>query len=148
MNDYAQTGFQSACSEFSENTLSLDEYFLLNSASRKIVRFGQHAPIFGINQNDLLLIDINKSPISGDLLLVANSSINGIYRFEYKNGHPTLWPGQIRLNQEDELILAPILLIIKELVSPSKIDHLKNSSTYLDNRRKQDSLIQWNLKKK
>ena len=148
MKDYAQTGFQSACSEFSESSLSLDEHFGIKDPAIKIVKIKVDAPLFGINKNDLLLIDMNKRPRSGDLIIVSNSGINGIYRFEFQDGNPVLWPGKIRLNMDEQFILAPIFLVIKELVPLSHLDQLRLSPTYLNNHRKQESAIRWNLMKK
>jgi hypothetical protein len=149
MKDYAQTGFQSACSEFSENSLSLDEYLIIKSPATKIVRIALSAPLFGINQGDLLILDLQKVARHGDLVLASSSFINGIFRLEFYRSQPMLWPGQFVMNQQDEqVVLTPILSIIKECVTFNQLDDLRDAPTYLDNKRKQKSQLEWSMIKK
>jgi len=149
MKDYAQTGFQSACSEFSQNSLSLDEYFLLKNPAIKIVRISVNAPLFGINEGDLLILDQQKVARHGDVVFATSSMINGIFRLEFNQSQPRLWPGQYVMNQQEEqVVLTPILSIIKECVIFGQLDDLRDAPTYLDNKRKQKSQLEWSMMKK
>jgi hypothetical protein len=132
MDSYAQTGFQSACSEFSEHSLSLDQRFDLTNPSKILIPLNHDAPLFGMTRGNLLLIDRTQKPLNGDLILLENSDGGGIYRFEYNQGKPRLWPGNIILNEAiHNLIGGVIILLIKEFILPVPLSTRQKS--YLHN---------------
>jgi DNA polymerase V len=68
------TGFQSACAEFAEKPLSLDERYLTNRPSLFIIEASGDSPTLGITKGDKLLIDRSINPRDGQrVLLVINN---------------------------------------------------------------------------
>ena len=68
-NSYEVTGFQSACAEFAEKPLSLDERYLTNRPSLFIIEAAGESHVLGISRGDKLLIDRSLNPREGQLCL-------------------------------------------------------------------------------
>ncbi|MFP5384912.1 MAG: LexA family protein [Bacteriovoracia bacterium] len=66
---YEVTGFQSACAEFAEKPLSLDERYLTNRPSLFIIEAAGESKVLGISKGDKLLIDRSLGPKEGQLCL-------------------------------------------------------------------------------
>jgi DNA polymerase V len=73
-NSYEVTGFQSACAEFAEKPLSLDERYLQNRPATFIIEAAGESKALGIRPRDRLIIDRSLKPREGQLvLLVVNN---------------------------------------------------------------------------
>jgi SOS-response transcriptional repressor LexA len=73
-NSYEVTGFQSACAEFAEKPLSLDERYLQNRPATFIIEAASESRPLGIRRGDRLIIDRSLKPRVGQLvLLVVNN---------------------------------------------------------------------------
>lgn len=130
MESYAQTGFQSACSEFSEHSLSIDQHYDLSNPAKVLIPLLSDAPLFSMSRGNFLLVDRTQKPKNGDLIILVSSEMNGVYRFEYNQGRPCLWPGNIILKEEmHNLIGGVVILLIKEFVQPESL--ILRSRSYL-----------------
>lgn len=67
---YDITGFQSACAEFSENQLSLDERFNIGNPSVRIFEITENKPHLGLYKGDALVVDQSLRPRFKDLIIV------------------------------------------------------------------------------
>ena len=76
---YDVTGFQSACAEFAEKPLSLDERYLTNRPSLFIIEAAGDSKVLGITKGDKLLIDRSLNPREGQLCLFV---INNEFRLQ------------------------------------------------------------------
>lgn len=73
-SSYEVTGFQSACAEFAEKPLSLDERYLQNPPATFIIEAAGESKALGIKPRDRLIIDRSLKPQAGQLvLLVVNN---------------------------------------------------------------------------
>jgi DNA polymerase V len=70
-NSYAVTGFQSACAEYAEKPLSLDERYLQNPPSTFIIEAAGESKPLGIRPRDRLIIDRSLNPREGQLVLLV-----------------------------------------------------------------------------
>lgn len=70
-NSYEVTGFQSACAEFAEKPLSLDERYLTNRPATFIIEAQGESRPLGIRTGDKLLIDRSLTPREGQLVLLV-----------------------------------------------------------------------------
>lgn len=83
-NSYEVTGFQSACAEFAEKPLSLDERYLTNKPSLFIIEAASDSKALGINKGDKLLIDRSLRPREGQLCLLVMSNHFQLKKFSWK----------------------------------------------------------------
>lgn len=83
MSDYSQetgyTGFQSACAEFAERPLSLDDRYLQNKPSLFIIQVDSDSVRLRVRRGDKLLIDRSKHPREGQLVLLV---VNNEFKLE------------------------------------------------------------------
>lgn len=88
-SSYEVTGFQSACAEFAQKPLSLDERYLTNRPSLFIIEAGTDARHLGIKKGDKLLIDRSMTPKEGQLVLLVISNQFTLREFTWKmlEGH-------------------------------------------------------------
>lgn len=114
MEEYAQTGFQSACAEFAEDRLSLDSRYGISNPSLISITLPSAAPLFGINKDDKILVDMSRKPRNGDLVLVSEGDSQGVFRYETASGVPTLWPGNKSLKEDNPIVAYVVILLIKE----------------------------------
>lgn len=77
---YEMTGFQSACSEYAEDRLSLDKYYLIGRPSIFIVQF-QGIKSLGVEPGDKLIIDRSLKPKEGKLVLAVINNEFSLQRF-------------------------------------------------------------------
>ena len=68
---YKMTGFQSACSEYHEEILSLDERYQVGRASVFIVEVNGHSHHLGIRSKDKLIVDRSRKPQANDVVVVV-----------------------------------------------------------------------------
>lgn len=85
MSDYSQetgyTGFQSACAEFAERPLSLDDRYLQNKPSLFIIQADSDSVRLRVRRGDKLLIDRSKHPREGQLILMVVGNEFKLERF-------------------------------------------------------------------
>jgi DNA polymerase V len=81
---YEVTGFQSACAEFAEKPLSLDERYLTNRPSLFIIEAAGDSKVLGISKGDKLLIDRSLNPREGQLCLFVMNNEFRLQRFSQK----------------------------------------------------------------
>lgn len=88
-SSYEVTGFQSACAEFAQKPLSLDERYLTNRPSLFIIEAASDARPLGIKKGDKLLIDRSLTPKEGQLVLLVISNQFALREFSRKmlEGH-------------------------------------------------------------
>ena len=88
---YQTTGFPSACAEFAEKGLSLDEFFdFFNPGKLKYFLHGHFNHGFGYG--DLVQIEIRK-PKSGEFVLLSDGGHSQVFKCLYRNGSPYFQPG-------------------------------------------------------
>ncbi len=89
MSSYEVTGFQSACAEFAQKPLSLDERYLTNRPSLFIIEAATDARHLGVKKGDKLLIDRSLRPKDGQLVLLVISNQFALREFSWKmiEGH-------------------------------------------------------------
>ncbi len=83
-NSYEVTGFQSACAEFAERPLSLDERYLTNRPSLFIIEASGDSKFLGIMKGDKLLIDRSLRPSEGQLCLLVLNNQFQLQKFSWK----------------------------------------------------------------
>jgi len=122
--DYkGQTGFQSACTEYAQKNLSLDELFSLKAPNIYLWRAtGGIGKKFHIREGDLVIVDrkLNK-PQLGKLYVVIVGSEFHLGEYVQIQGIPFLAPQMINLqNQWDfqSLIWGGIVAIINVYTRP------------------------------
>jgi DNA polymerase V len=86
------TGFQSPCSEYAEDNLSLDQRFLFDRPGMFFVRASNNYPLFRIEKNDLLLIHRGQHPKHGQNVIAVISDNFVIAKFQLVNGIGLLMP--------------------------------------------------------
>jgi DNA polymerase V len=96
------TGFQSACAEYAEDQLSLDERYLTNPPAMYPLRLGSDSKLFGLNKGDELIVDRSLDPKSGDLVVAVITNQFVIARFVMCQGVACLQPFNKKAG-EDEL---------------------------------------------
>lgn len=72
---YDITGFQSACAEFSEDQLSLDERFNIGDASVFSIRINDDYPSLWLNKGDELICNAALAPRYNDLVVLQDKVI-------------------------------------------------------------------------
>lgn len=77
---YKITGFQSACSEYHEDILSLDERYNVRAPSVFIIEASGHSKTLGVMSGDKLIIDRALKPLKGDLVLLV---VNGEFKLTH-----------------------------------------------------------------
>jgi len=99
-NDHGEvTGFQSACAEFAESSLSLDERFNIGDPGVLCVKIETDYPFMDLQRGNLLIVNRSQRPQYNDLLVLEDA----IIRFKTS--------GQI----EDKVILGVITAVLKDL---------------------------------
>lgn len=96
------TGFQSACAEYAEDRLSLDERFLTNPPAMYPVRVSFDSELFELRKGDELLIDRSLDPKPGDLVVAVISNEFVIARFVLQQGVPLLLPYNKQAGEDEE----------------------------------------------
>lgn len=71
---YEMTGFQSACAEYAQKPLSLDERYLTNRPATFIIEAKSDSKLLGIRAKDKLLIDRSINPKEGQLVLLVKDN--------------------------------------------------------------------------
>lgn len=79
---YKMTGFQSACAEYHEQILSLDERYGVGRPSVFIVEVSGNAPQLGIRSKDKLVVDRALVPRQDDLVILVIQNEFKLIRFE------------------------------------------------------------------
>lgn len=82
------TGFKSACAEFSERSLSLDEKLLLGSPAVFIIEASTESRILDIKIGDKLVVDRSLHPVTGKIIVLVRDNQMEITKF-----HPKLIEG-------------------------------------------------------
>lgn len=75
------TGFQSACAEYAEDRLSLDERYLTNPPAMYPLRISTDSKMFDLKKGDHLIIDRSLDPKVGDLVVAVILNEFKIARF-------------------------------------------------------------------
>jgi len=95
-----QTGFQSACNEYAQDTLSLDDFFKTNSPSIYIWRAsGSVSRNIHIKDNDIVIVDrkYNK-PMNGKVYVIIVEDEFRLARFPFQVNQETevvIWGGVV-----------------------------------------------------
>ena len=107
-SSYKITGFQSACSEYHEDILSLDERYRVNAASVFIIEASGSSHALGIKSKDKLIIDRALKPQRGELVLLV---VRGEFKFTY------FLPEQLKNQDPDsgDFIWGVVTTILREL---------------------------------
>lgn len=105
--EYKITGFQSACTEYHEDILSLDERYQIGAPSVFIIEASGHSPSLGIKSKDKFIIDRALKPLRGELVLLV---VNG----EFKLSH--FLPEQLKNDNPDtgDFIWGVITTLLRE----------------------------------
>lgn len=82
--NYEVTGFQSACAEFAEKPLSLDERYLTNRPAIFIVEVSGDSRALNIRRGDKLIIDRSLKPKEGQLVLLVINNQFALKLFSWK----------------------------------------------------------------
>jgi SOS-response transcriptional repressor LexA len=69
--EYKITGFQSACAEYHEDILSLDERYRIGAPSVFIIEASGSSHTLGLKTKDKLIIDRSLKPMKGELVLLV-----------------------------------------------------------------------------
>jgi DNA polymerase V len=96
------TGFQSACAEYAEDRLLLDERYLTNPPAMYPMRVGSDSKLFELRKGDELIIDRSLDPQANDLVIAVISNQFAIARFTLNQGIPYLLPFNKKVG-DDEL---------------------------------------------
>jgi DNA polymerase V len=75
------TGFQSACAEYAEDKLSLDEKYLANPPAMYPLVVSTDSRLFELRKGDHLIIDRSLDPRPGDLVVAVIANEHRIARF-------------------------------------------------------------------
>jgi DNA polymerase V len=78
---YEMTGFQSACAEFAEEVLSLDQRYLTNRPATFIIEARGESKFLGIKSGDKLIIDRSLQPREGQICLMVINNEFVVRRF-------------------------------------------------------------------
>lgn len=79
---YEMTGFQSACSEYAEEVLSLDKRYLTNRPATFIIEAKGDSKFLGIKSGDKLIIDRSLNPQEDDTVLLVVRNEFQVSRFK------------------------------------------------------------------
>ncbi len=106
--DYKITGFQSACTEYHEDILSLDERYQIGAPSGFIIAATGHSQPLGIKSGDKFVIDRALTPQKGELVLL-------VVRGEFKFTH--YMPEQLKNQDPDsgDFIWGVVTTLLREL---------------------------------
>lgn len=106
--DYKITGFQSACTEYHEDILSLDERYRIGAPSVFIIQASGNSHALGIKSGDKFIIDRALKPGRGELVLLV---VNGEFKFSH------YLPEQLKNDNPDsgDFIWGVITTILREL---------------------------------
>lgn len=121
-----QTGFQSACTEYAQKNLSLDDLFTLKAPNIYLWRAaGGEGKKFQIREGDIVIVDrkLNK-PKVGSLYVVIVGSEFHLGEFAYIKTKPFLVPQMICLQSEGDFeakIWGGIVAIINIYSKPEGI---------------------------
>lgn len=96
------TGFQSACAEYAEDRLSLDQKYLTNPPAMFLIKVAAGPKFFEFHKEDYLIIDRSLTPKSGDYVVAVISNEFKIAKFSFHEGHGLLLPFNKKVG-EDEL---------------------------------------------
>lgn len=95
------TGFQSACAEYAEDRLSLDEKYLTNPPAMFPARVGADSPQFQLRKGDHLIIDRSLTPLPGNLVIAVINNEFKIAQFTLLQGMPYLLPYNKRVGEDE-----------------------------------------------
>lgn len=99
-----QTGFQSACSEFAANGLSVDELLGLGNPAIHLLTINQDLPLLDIQKDNVLVIDTSRRAVYNDIVVVGER----IIRFKTSS------------ELYDEPVQGVVVAVLKELVKPNE----------------------------
>lgn len=122
-----QTGFQSACTEYAQKTLSLDDLFSLRAPNIYIWRAGEGiGKKFHIKKGDLVIVDrkLNKPKIGGLYVVIVGESEFHLGEYAFIQGKPFLTPQMICLQNDahlSTLVWGGIVAIINVYSKPEGI---------------------------
>lgn len=84
-SNYKMTGFQSACAEYHEEILSLDERYGVGRPSVFIVEASGNALQLGIRSKDKLIVDRALVPRQDDLVILVVQNEFKLSRFDQRS---------------------------------------------------------------
>ena len=105
---YKITGFQSACSEYHEDILSLDKRYGIGAPSIFIIAANGTSISLGIKSGDKFIIDRSLKPQKGELVLLV---VRGEFTFTHFS------PQQLKNQDPDsgDFIWGVVITILREL---------------------------------
>jgi hypothetical protein len=105
---YKITGFQSACSEYHEDILSLDERYNIGAPSIFIIAASGNSAPLGIKSGDKFIVDRSLKPRKNELVLL-------VVNCEFKFTH--FLPEQLKNQDPDsgDFIWGVVTTILREL---------------------------------
>ncbi len=101
------TGFQSACAEYAEDRLSLDQRYLTNPPAMYPLLIKTDSRLFELRKGDHLIINRSLDPRHGDLVVAVISNEFVIARFSIGPNGAALLPFNKRpgdVEQEEDFI--------------------------------------------
>lgn len=107
-SSYKITGFQSACSEYHEDILSLDERYHIGAPSVFIIECSSNLFSLGIKAGDKFIIDRALKPRKGELVLLV---VGGEFKFAH-------YSPELLKNQDPDcgdLLWGVVATILREL---------------------------------
>ena len=96
------TGFQSACAEYAEDRLSLDQKYLTNPPAMFPLKVATSSKLFELRKGDDLLVDRSLDPRPGDLVVAVIGNEFRLAKFTLVEGVAVLMPFNKKIG-EDEL---------------------------------------------
>lgn len=99
------TGFQSPCSEFAEDSLSLDDIFLPDKTGMYGVIAASDRPSFGIYKGDKLIIHRGRVPMGNQVVMAVINNSFVLAKFQWLGGEGFLMPfnkkvGDVEQNED------------------------------------------------
>jgi SOS-response transcriptional repressor LexA len=106
--DYKITGFQSACTEYHEDILSLDERYQIGAPSVFIIAASGNSHSLGIKSGDKFVIDRALKPSRGELVILV---VSGEFKFTH------FLPEQLKTDNPDsgDFIWGVVTTLLREL---------------------------------
>lgn len=108
------TGFQSPASEFAAKSLSIDERYSLGDPGTLVLTLATNAELFGFRAGDNLIINLGKKPRHNDLVLIDYHGEEGVFRYEFRDGKPKLFPPKFSAEELNDVLSGVIVALIRD----------------------------------
>lgn len=96
------TGFQSPCTEYAEDELSLDKVFITDRPAMYAVISAFDRIQFGIQKHDKLIIHRGKTPVSNQIVMAVINNTFVLAKFQWVQGVGYLMPYNKRVGDVEQ----------------------------------------------